>query len=169
MRLPRVRFKIWWLMLAVAIVAVLLAWFDVADVIAFVGAALVVIVPAIVAAPGRRLERAGWVVSLQPVFVLVYLYATWVTAWCVLGHRPRPSLDDPKSISPIVDLPYTMTLVSLMLVPICIVPGLILVSRAFLRRSVKRFLLVLILAFVWLSAFGALKWDPLLVLYWFMD
>ncbi len=44
-----------------------------------------------------------WVSSIYPFLILSPFYATWLTAWCVLGRRPRVSLDDPKLISPIVD------------------------------------------------------------------
>ena len=163
MRLPRVRFKIWWLMLAVAIVAVLLAWLDVVNVIALTGMALVFIVLVAIAPRGRRLEVACWVVSLQPVLVVVYLYATWVTAWCVLGHRPRPSLDHANYISPIVDVPYSMTQFSLLLLPISVGAGIVLASGTFAQRSGLRPLEIL--PWVWLSMIVALGWDPLGVVF----
>lgn len=40
-----------------------------------------------------RLLRA--VVWLYPVILIAAFYATWLVAWFVLGHMPRPSLDDP--------------------------------------------------------------------------
>ena len=35
---------------------------------------------------------------IYPLIALATLYAEWLLAWYVLGHRPRPSLDDPKFI-----------------------------------------------------------------------
>jgi hypothetical protein len=126
MRLPSVRFTIGQLMVAVALIAVFLAWLGVWAAIALVGLGLVII-PTAVTSPGHPLESASWASSLQPAVVLFYLYATWATAWCVLGHRPRPSLDDPKFISPIVDVPYDMFAFSFTLGwMICVCTGLLL-------------------------------------------
>ena len=62
MRLRRVRFTIGRLMVAVAVIATLLDWRDVRVAFALVGLGLVVIIPAMIAAPGCRLEaRAGLV------------------------------------------------------------------------------------------------------------
>jgi hypothetical protein len=168
MRLPRIQFTIRRLMVAVAIAALLLAWFHVCAVVAVAGMVLIVILPAVVAPPGRRLPVACWAASLQPLVPLVYLYATWVTAWCVLGHRPRPSLDDPKSISPVVEVPYCMFLVSVeMAAPFCLGTGLLLAVVGAVRRSAFGPLLAVPLA--WLAAYLLLRWDPLGVLYWYMD
>ena len=109
----RIQFTIGHLMLAVAASALLFVWQDVRAAFGLFVLGLVVIIPAAIAPPGRRLEAASWACSLQPAVVLSYLYATWVTAWCVLGHCPRPSLDDPKYISPVVEVPFVMFAVSL--------------------------------------------------------
>jgi hypothetical protein len=90
---PRVRFTIRRMMVAVAVIAVLLAWLDVWAALALVGLGLVVVIPAAIASPGRRLEAASWASSLQPAVVLFYLYATWAAAWCVRWVTAR----DPRS------------------------------------------------------------------------
>ena len=168
MTLPRVRFTIGRLMAAVAVIAILLAWVDLRAALALVGLSLVVISPAAIAPPGRRLEAASWASSLQPAVMLLYLYATWATAWCVLGHRPRSSLDDPKSISPIVDAPYIMFAFSLMLGwMICAGSGLLLSAVCLARQRDLRPLLAL--PFAWLAGYLVLLWDPLGVLYWYFD
>ena len=168
MRVPSVQFTIGRLMVGVAVIAVLLAWLDVGIAIALVGLGLVVIIPAVRAAPGSRLEAASWASSLQPAVVLFYLYATWATAWCVLGHPPRPSLDDPKFISPIVDAPYVMFAFSLFFGSmVCACTGLLLSAVCLARRRNARPLLAL--PFAWLAGYLALGWDPLGVLYWWFD
>ena len=152
MRFRRIRFTIGQLMIAVAVIAVLLAWLDVRAAFALVGLGLVVIVPAAIAPPGRRLEAASWASSLQPAVVLFYLYATWVTAWCVLGHCPRPSLDDPKYISPVVEVPYVMFAFSMFFGwVICACTGLLLTAACCARRSNLRPLLAL--PFAWLAGY----------------
>jgi hypothetical protein len=163
-----VRFTIGRLMIAVAVIAVLLAWLGPWAAIALVGLGLAVILPAAIASPGHRLEAASWASSLQPAVVLFYLYATWATAWCVLGHRPRPSLDDPKFISPVVEVPYVMFGFSIMLGwMICACTGLLLSAVCLVRRRNIRPLLAL--PFAWLAGYLALVLDPLGVLYWYMD
>ena len=37
---------------------------------------------------------------------LIVMRGTWLLAWIVLGHMPRPMLDDPKFISPLVGVVY---------------------------------------------------------------
>ncbi len=94
--------------------------------------------------------------------------ATWVTAWCILGHCPRPSLDDPKSISPIVDVPYEMLAFSVTFgFVICSCTGLLLTGDCGARRSDPRPLMAL--PFAWVPGYIALMLDPLGVLYWYMD
>jgi hypothetical protein len=158
-------------MIAVAIIAVLFAWLDIWDVVALVGIGLlglVVIIPAVIASPGRRLVAASWASSIQPAVVVFYLYATWAAAWCVLGHRPRPSLDDPKFISPIVAVPYVMFAASWTFGSILwFSNGLWLSTVCLVRR--KNIGPLLFLPLAWLAALLALLWDPLGVLYWYMD
>jgi len=136
-------------------------------VVASVGLALVVVIPVTAAAPASRVRIAAWVLSLYPVMVPVCLYATWVTAWCVLGHRPRSSLDDPKFISPIVDVPYRMTHLSVSCWPVSIGIGLVLAVSPFKHRPRINALWILPLAR--LSIFAILVWDTMGVLEWFMD
>jgi hypothetical protein len=168
MRFHRIRYTIGQLMIAVAVIAVLLAWLDFRAAFALVGLGLAVIIPAAIAPPGRRLEAASWASSLQPVVVLFYLYATWVTAWCVLGHCPRPSLDDPKYISPVVEVPYVMFAFSMLFGSlICGCTGLLLTVACCVRRSNPVPLLAL--PFAWLAGYIAMILDPLGVLYWYMD
>ena len=55
---------------------------------------------------GGMLARVAAALCLYPLILVASLYATWFMAWAELGHRPVPSLDDPKSISRVVDVPY---------------------------------------------------------------
>jgi hypothetical protein len=168
MKARRVRFTIGQLMIVVAVVAFLLVWRDVRVAFALVGLALVVIIPAAIAPSGRRLEVASWASSLQPAVLVSYMYATWLTAWCVLGHCPRPSLDDPKSISPVVEVPYVMFGFSIFYGwMICACSGLVLSVVCAVRRSNPRPLLAL--PFAWVAGYIALISDPFGVLYWYMD
>ena len=108
MSVPRVRFRIWWLMVATAIVAMVLAWLDEAVAVALMGMVIIAVVPVTCSSPNRRFIVTSWTLALYPVMIPVYLYLTWLTVWCVLGHCPRPYLDDPKTLGPIVRVPSAM-------------------------------------------------------------
>jgi hypothetical protein len=58
-------------------------------------------------APWFRIAAGAF--ACYPLLPLACLYATWWAAWYSLGHSPRPSLDDPKFIGPLVDSPYAAT------------------------------------------------------------
>ena len=108
------------LMAAVAIIALGCAWIDPVVVMALTGLFLVVVVPLCLVPYGRRGEIAAYVVSLYPLMLPLCLLATWLMAWLTLGHPPRSSLDDPKYISPLVDVPYLMSCLSMLVWPISI-------------------------------------------------
>jgi hypothetical protein len=58
-------------------------------------------------------RAAGWAFTCDPSLPLATLYATWGDAWYTLGRPPRPSLDDPKFIGPLVAAPHLATWVLL--------------------------------------------------------
>ena len=94
-------------MLAIAGLAGLFAGFRMAGMVGAVAMVVVtgvIVLPILLAASGRRLRAAVWVSSIYPVLILSSLYATWLTAWCVLGHRPRAFTDDPDHLDPIVNM-----------------------------------------------------------------
>jgi hypothetical protein len=122
-RLPTVKFNLWHIMIVVAIVAGMLAAFDVAEAVGFLIPILVVSLPIVLASPARRLGVAAWIVTLYPSFFLACLYATWFTAWLVLGHRPRLIFDDPGHISPIVEVPFSSTAVLFLGLPFALFLG----------------------------------------------
>jgi hypothetical protein len=167
MRRPRLQLHLSWLMNAVAIIAGLLAWLDLTSVVALVGLAAVFAVPVTITQPERRIRVAAWALSLYPLTVPVRHYATWLTAWCVLGHCPRYCLDDPKYINPLVDVPLTITAFSLSVWPISMDSGLVLAMGSNRHWSVTNPLLVL--SAVWISVIAFLVWDPVSVFEWYID
>lgn len=63
-----------------------------------------------------RLKIAAWLLLyLYPLCLAGSFYAAWIVAWLVLGHPPRPMLDDPKSIGGVMVVVY-------------LIPGLLLVA-----------------------------------------
>ena len=74
---------------------------------------------------GSRIAKMLLVVAwIYPLLPLIGLYVTWLTAWWMLGHRPRSSIDDPKSIGGPVDFAYMATALLLMSRPIGLPVGL---------------------------------------------
>jgi hypothetical protein len=192
MRLSKVSFKLWHIMVAVAIVAIPLAVFEVAQAfgIGVMLAISVVSLPIALAPPARRLGVAAWVASLYPMLVLVSLYATWFTAWLVLSHRPSPHLyiEDPRYISPVVDVPFAWTSALLLgfpnFLPLLGLPIALLIcpAVAFIgvvvgaqRERVRPYNVIsrtFIPPFAWLSLWVVLRYLPLdrdHVIDWFLD
>jgi hypothetical protein len=124
-------------MLAVAILAGLFAVFGVIGSISVAVVLGVIFLPILLAGPGRRLRAAAWVGSIYPLFLPCSLYATWFTAWLVLGHRPRSSLDDPKFISPLVDIPYAFTFLFGMSMPFSLFVSISLML-AYVAQGIER-------------------------------
>lgn len=46
----------------------------------------------------RTLVLLADITAVYPVFALGALYGQWLLSWLILGHQPRPSIDDPKYI-----------------------------------------------------------------------
>ncbi len=66
-----------------------------------------------------------WLLAfLYPVWLLGSFYVTWMIAWVQLGHRPRPMLDDPKSVGGILDIAYYVPGILVMLMPVLAPIGL---------------------------------------------
>jgi nitric oxide reductase large subunit len=108
------------------------------------------------------------------------LYGTWIAAWISLGHRPEPSLNDPKGINGAVSALHGITVLLIVAFPAIVIMCLPLVP--FVLRSARviglegrpRYdrrtigLAIATLAVGFGSAF-LFKSDPGDVLYWFMD
>jgi hypothetical protein len=128
----------------------------------------------------RRLGRWGFVALVicwvYPWLPLAAFYATWVAAWIALGHRPHPSLDDPKGISSIVYVFYVIAGSSLMSMPMGMLVGVsvgivLTVRLEFMhaREHARTALAIFMLVASYVVAFALFVWDPLRVVYWFMD
>ena len=107
-----------------------------------------------------------------PVALPLALLCTWLAGRLALGHWPRPSLDDPKSIGFLVDVPYTVTGALLMFgLPIFAVAILALVWRgsrdAVQRRSLSVVAGVSLIAMI--AVIALIWWDPWGIIAWFMD
>jgi hypothetical protein len=177
MRPAKLKYKLWHILLAVAIFAGLFAVFGVIDGIGVLIAISTVFLPIVMASPSRRLSVAAWVCSLYPVLLIAFLLATWFTAWCALGHEPRMSLDDPKYISPTVNVLRGSTYLLMLGVPISMLLCLPLklpatVERISQRRIglLKRAVQPVIPLLIWLSFFAILGSGLFeYIIGWFID
>ena len=89
-----------------------------------------------------------------------------------LGYWPRPSLDDPKYIGTLVDVPYIATcLLEIIGLPVFVTLVLVLIYRALMDKSQrKRFLSVSVLSVVFMAAtIWLIRQDPMGIVGWFMD
>jgi hypothetical protein len=135
MRTTNTKFEIWHIMLAIAALAGLFAGFGVKGSAGTLAALSVAILPILLAPRGHKLLAATWVCSLYPLLYLGSLYATWFSAWSVLGHQPQMSLDDPTNISTFVDIAYISTMVLMLGTP----AALILCFPLVLAHGVRNF------------------------------
>lgn len=173
------QFRLWQVMLAIAVLAGLFALVGVRAAVAILTVALLVVFPVVHAAPRRKLVTAAWVASLYPMLLLGSLYATWFTAWMVLGHRPRFSLDDPKFISPIVSVLHDVTVILTMGLTFAFLSTLVLSAACIpprsrlggtLPRSIAAHVLVPLLS--WLAFSAVVGWGLLgfrSIAVWFAD
>jgi hypothetical protein len=121
----------------------------------------------------------AWISAIYPLLIVVAFYATWLTAWGVLGHRPRVNLDDPKDTGPVVSVPYVLTYLFLEGIPFSLlIPVPLLIAEVLrnhsrgidrpLKNAVERFATPLVCGvLVWGYFFFIMLWDPLDVVKWY--
>lgn len=124
----------------------------------------------------RRPSR-GWLIATGFVWCYPLLWNllclfTWFVAWMHLGHAPQAWIDDPNSISSLVDVLVFISVLAIGFVPValmCAIAANLWLGRA-LRLSVGRQILLHI-AFVafWLVQLAVIRIDPLRVGTWLMD
>jgi hypothetical protein len=121
MRIAAPRVHIRTLLAAVAVVALLLASFGPQNGPgAIVSLLMCFVLPFWLATPTARAQFAIVSLSLAPLWTTLFMIATWFAAWAQLGHRPKPSIDDPKSIHGLVDLCYGGAMFWIVALPGCV-------------------------------------------------
>lgn len=122
-----------------------------------------------------RFRFAAWLcVFLYPAWIVLSFYAVWLLAWYELGHRPRPMLDDPKSIGGMLTVLYYLPGIFLMVGPIFALLGL---ASCFLApgrmkldsRVFFGFALTVVYVGLWTLTTNFLWWDPHQVVEWWFD
>ena len=104
--------------------------------------------------------------------LLLAFVATWLAGRVSLGHWPRPSLDDPKGIGGLVDIPYHLTAFLLIAGLPAFGAGVFgLLFRAYHDEAQRRNLLLVSAGSVacMILAVVVLRWDPLGVVAWYAD
>jgi hypothetical protein len=117
----------------------------------------------------RRLVAAVHLTALvSPLLLVAGFYGAWVLAWFTLGHRPRPSLDDPSDV---LGAAYYASGLPVLFGPVGAIVGLCsIVLLALTHRLHARVLLwTMVLAALWAGAIGLARWDPLQVVNWWFD
>ncbi len=173
MRPGKARYQLWQIMLTIGVLAGLFAAFGVAVAAVIAGISL----PILLAGPGRRVRAMVWVASLYPFLILAALYATWFTAWSVLGHAPRAYTDDPDRLNPVVNtvrgVGVLLTVAGALLIWFVYAPLILAIANWNMTQRKtpvgKGMMQLLIPVFAWLSANALIRWDPCDVLTWFID
>jgi hypothetical protein len=124
---------------------------------------------AVVANKRRVPTTLGLLAWCYPGLMMISFYGTWFIAWSVLGHMPRPSLDDPKCISIAVDISYVFAGLLLVGFPAAALLGVMLQLFFTDRSWPKKLSLSLVLVGVWIVTIAFLRWDPWSVTEWYMD
>jgi hypothetical protein len=100
------------------------------------------------------------------------VYAVWLLAWAGLGRRPRPLLDDPKTLGVWVDLAHTASIyVFLLALPILFASLTAALSLRFIEKAPWRTALLWLAALQlsWIVAVGFARIDPGHVIAWYLD
>lgn len=179
MRQPRLKYRLWHVMLLIAVLAGLFAAFGIIGAVAMLAVIGVFVLPVVWAPRGRRLCAAAWGASLYPALLFGSFYATWFMAWCFLGHRPLASRDDPKFISPLVLVPRDAALFLMLAAPFALLACIVLVPACVVQharreglrpgQTTARLIIPLVL---WLSLIMIPQWDLFdfgSILEWFFD
>jgi hypothetical protein len=123
---------------------------------------------------GSRSALFVWTIAYTyPLLAAICFYSSWLVAWVMLGHVPRPMLDDPKSIGGIMDFAYIVATLSIISFPI--LTPLFLCSSFFcpLRFSNHQVAQGLTLAIVYICMSAAIAmtiwYDPGNVVEWWLD
>jgi hypothetical protein len=115
------------------------------------------------------LKWADLLVWLYPVSLVAAIYGTWTVAFLVLGHIPRPSLDDPKQLGIALHIPYEIAMLLLTAFPVATVAGIALQVSLSRRTWSRRIVLAALLVVFWVAVIAFLRWDPMHAGEWLMD
>ena len=110
-------------------------------------------------------------VVVYPVVVVAAFYAEWLYAWLVLGHQPRPSIDDPKDVPSSGWLSVLVIILLLGLLPAAVTALWLIAIHAMDSDGQSRRLRAQMIGLVtlWPALVLWPRWDPCRVLEWWFD
>jgi hypothetical protein len=120
--------------------------------------------------PFRLLAACAHFTLVYPILALGLLYGQWMISWCILGHMPRPYVDDPAQITVANGLHSQTHIAFAGLIP-AIWAGIALnlvyvpLRQLGLARGAQR---GLVFVAVWLGAYLLIRHDPFSVVSWLM-
>ena len=121
--------------------------------------------------PTGALRMTANLLFAYPLCVLTCLYIVWLLAWMMLGHQPRPSIDDPSTV-PGLGLLCLCTALLLLGYPAAGMTALLIniwhlfESSRSPSNAIKRLGLLITL---WIGVAIILELDPGSVLVWLFD
>jgi len=104
-----------------------------------------------------------------PSLLVAAFYGTWLMAWFVLGHMPRPWIDDPKSISIAVYVPYVWAGILLVGCPAAALAGVVIQLSIPQRSLTRRVLRCTVMVLLWGATIAFLRGDPMFIGKWYID
>lgn len=122
--------------------------------------------------PTRGWLAATVVMWIWPVLGFALVHFTWFAGWLGLGHPPRPSLDDPSSISFLVDALVLLSIVVIGLLPVgamCGVVANLWLGRVYRVPGSRQVLLHAAFLLAWSAQIALLGIDPLQAGTWLFD
>ena len=163
--MPRLQFKIMWLMVAVAALAFVLALPAAAQFLLMLAAipAAMILLPTALAPHPRRVEVAYWAIALHPLAFLA-----WLSLWrFVLDPRTLLPRDRGSYFILTLEVPYLLALLTRWYLLLLLAIAGPLATGRFAGRPLAVPLLLLVV--VWFSTWAVLDWDPFKVMDWFWD
>jgi hypothetical protein len=121
--------------------------------------------------PYRLLAAYAHITLAWPILGFGLLYCQWLLAWCMLGHIPQPSLDDPTSIVVANGL-HPLTLIAWFgAIPAFFAGVALKMIHVALRQLGWGWGSLRLLAFaaIWIGAYELIQLDPGSVIYWWAD
>lgn len=107
-----------------------------------------------------------------PLILPLALFATWLAGRVSLGHWPRPSLDDPSSISLLVDFFSIVTGLLLVIGLPAFIVAVLGITYAGIRDPARRrshFILAIVSIVCIIVSISVIRMDPFFIVSWFMD
>ena len=120
---------------------------------------------------GRQLRVAANATAAFPLVLLTALYGQWLLSWLLLGHRPVPSIDDPKYIGGASWMSYVTGIALVGFVPVgCVALVLNALHAVVHPQTLSRQLMrIVVTVALWFATLVLLRSDPGRVVEWWFD